>query len=295
MWKVLRTTLPLLCALSVCSLAGDSAIDQLAKALKKIAAPKKSGADKDTPGTARRPQPRKPKPRKHPGVAEAALTMEERIKELDELWQQMDKLGKKQRRKVRAQVYETILLTISEIVRGGIHTIRSAVHAFAPSFALANAPLEQLADCVYLLGYVTAKTREKGYLEALRKFYWVSTCLLKNEDGRIAFIDPKSNEKSCLKLDCIKGKKCVAVFFRYGLVVLEPFAQVFSEGVDVGKQHIKGMLEITAMVVAPMAGTGGDKLVQDFKHVGMTVMLLMKIMRILQGQMVESIQAETAS
>jgi hypothetical protein len=287
MGKLFRGVICCMALFFVCSITRGDAIDNFAKALKQLAAPKQipggklSGEEGYTIGkdgelvlygsTTEHVDPFYLKP------------LEERLEYLNKYWDNFDNLTPQVQAMIKKYTFETILLTLSSFLRDGLGTIRGAIELVAPQLAFAKAPVEDFADFVFLLGYLSSKIINKAYQENLQKLYWISTCMTKNAQSRESFA-PKSGELVCKNLGCVKSKKCVAVFFDYAIKAFEPWILVSVTGIDADGRHIKGIFDTIILVAVP----GNDKIVKDFGKASKILNLTLKLMTTSRNSMIKA-------
>lgn len=219
------------------NMVGDS-IDKFAKALKQLSDPNwRPSQELVTDGD----EPRAGRARETKIDPFYRLTLDERLDDLDRRWKKAKELSQSEKAVLEQQTRDTLLLTISTILKDGLGTLRGIFESIAPDFSLAKAPIEDLADLIFLLGRLMEQISDKAYKENLVKLNWISKCLSLNPKARTVAKD-KSGELICQKYECVSSGKCVAVFADYTIKFLTPYVEAIAIGVDVNGQHIKGAL-----------------------------------------------------
>lgn len=237
------------------NMVGDP-IDKFAKALKQLSDPNwRPSQELVTDGD---------EPRAGRAASEAAidpfykkLTLDERLDDLDRRWKKAKELSPSEKVVLEQQTRDTLLLTISTILKDGLGTLRGIFESIAPDFSLAKAPIEDLADLIFLLGRLMEQISDKAYKENLVKLNWISKCLSLNPKARTVAKD-KSGELICQKYECVSSGKCVAVFADYTIKFLTPYVEAIAIGVDVNGQHFKGALH-SIVEIAVKADKGVKK------------------------------------
>ncbi len=289
MRKLLRSAICCVALIFVCGVIRGDAMDNFAKALKELASPRGTGGFGEEGGY----DSGRLVPYGSTGVVQEIdpfylLTLDKRLEYLDKYWKTFDELTPQAQAMTKKYTFDTILLTLSSFLRDGLGTIRGFVELLLKDNVFAKAPIEDFADFVFLLGYLAKEIVDKSYQENLQKLYWVSTCMTKNAQNRESFVQPKSGGYICRDLACVDSRKCVAVFFDYGVKALEPWILVSVTGVDVDGRHIKGMLDTIIRVAAPGKDPSSLKIVKDFEKASKTLNLTLKIMKTTRNSMIKA-------
>lgn len=195
------------------------------------------------------------------------LPMEKRIEDLEARQKKLNLLNAEEKEIFNRQLHETILLTVHNIIEDSLKTVRGMASSIAPQSVLTLAPIEKLADFVYLFDTICREIgADKGaYKENLRKLYWASRCLgpdvvltrkkvLPAKD-KMSSDRQKAREnilKKCRELECTSKKKCLALALNYTAEALKPFSKMFAEGTEINEQYIDNGLILMGKVVLPV-------------------------------------------
>lgn len=275
-----------------CSIASGDAIDNFAKSLQALAEQEENGGYKGRSGTRKPHKVDKPTGKVKKIDPFYAMSKEERIQNLTDRWDRIKTLSKKEQSLLKKQTFETTLLTVRDVLKDGIGTIRGFIVVALPNFVLAKARVEDLADSVFLFGYLMTKLCDKKYRENLHKLYWISTCLLKAEQNRSEFVDKVSGENKCAKYGCVKSKKCIAVFLGYGSRAFEPWVDVSVTGIDTDGRHIDGLVGIVVKVAVPGSDPTSMRIVNDFQSFSRVLVLIMNLFKSIQTGMAREMGRE---
>lgn len=169
------------------------------------------------------------------------LTLDARIDDLDARWKKKSQLSDADKQLLEKQTTDTLILTVSTMFGDGIKIIREVIGTLPNLEQLAEMPLEDLADLVFLLKQSLEQILTKEYREDVEKVFWIAKCLGTNEAGRAAAVS--SGVAICKVNNCISGKQCVAVLGDRVAKILKPFVMAVVDGVEADGRHIKGIID----------------------------------------------------
>ncbi len=200
--------------------------------------------------------------------------IEKRIDDLEKRNNSLASLSDEEKELFKRQLEETNLLTIHDIFAQLLTTSGKLANSIVPKASLSKAPVEKLADFVYLFDVMLKDICDKdgAYKKNLIKLYQVSRCLAVKPRGRRS----EKRSKICEENDCTSAKRCLATALGCTITALKPLVKMFTQGVDINGQNIDSGLAIITKVVRPIIAIEvgePSQFIKDIKKFGILLKL----------------------
>lgn len=208
------------------------------------------------------------------GVEFYTWPIEKRIDDLEKRNAAIASLSDEEKELLKRQIEETNLLTIHDIFAQLLITVGKLANSIVPKASLSKAPVEKLADFVYLFDVLIKDMCDKdgAYKKNLAKLYKVTKCLAVKPRRKKS----EKQEKICEELECTSAKKCLATALNCTIIALKPLVKMFAQGVDINGQHIDNGLAIVIKVVRPIIAVDvgePSQFIKDIKKFGVLLKL----------------------